>query len=253
MFRDYINGPLGTAVFVVPSLEDTNSTASANHLLNFSLFMGERATFCNTYAHLKPRDFPSYLGCRAIYMEAFDVTSLAPVSLPRPNPELAKREELKAWLIRIFLSTLINGKNTKSMAKIIAPNNIVTFIYFLIHLKKVGYPGHWLGDFVATLLSNTLVTDILPFTDNYPISPRYDWTKGRPAAKLHLEPWIADMESIIARIHPALPFVIFLPVQFPAADDIGLYRTSVSFYPQHTIYDPVAGLLFFNIRKTVPW
>ncbi|KAF8190977.1 hypothetical protein K438DRAFT_1591693 [Mycena galopus ATCC 62051] len=129
------------------------------------------------------------------------------------------------------------------------PNTIVAFIHLLIHLHKVGYPGHWLGDFLGTLLSNTLVTNILPYTDPLPISPRYDWTKGRPVGKLHLEPWIADMEAIVARIHPALPFVVPLPAKFPAADDIGLYRAHMYFYGEHCSYDPVAGLLFFNSSK----
>ncbi|KAJ7245921.1 hypothetical protein B0H12DRAFT_1127173 [Mycena haematopus] len=226
---DYISGPLGTAVFVVPSLHDTSSTASANHLLNFPMFMGEPASFCNTYVHLQPRDLPKYLGCRAIYMNAFDVTSLAPVSLPRPNQDLAKREELKTWLIRIFLSTLVNGKSSSPITKVMAPNNIIAFIWLLIHLQKVGYPGHWLGDFLATLLCNTLVTDTLPFTGIYPISP----------------------EAIVARIRPALPFIISLPAQFqfPAADDIGLYCASVFFYGGQSTFDPVAGLLFFNPAK----
>ncbi|KAJ7886396.1 hypothetical protein B0H14DRAFT_2338211, partial [Mycena olivaceomarginata] len=249
MRRDYINGPLGTAVFIVPSLLDTKSSASANQLLNFPAFMGEPTSFSNTYAHLKDREFPSYLGCRAIYMSAFDVTSLAPVTLPRPNQDLAKREDLKTWLIRIFLCTLINGQNLNPMTKIIGPNTIVAFIHLLIHLHKVGYPGHWLGDFLGTLLSNTLVTNILPYTDPLPISPKYDWTKGRPVGKLHLEPWIADMEAIVARIHPALPFVVPLPAKFPTADDIGLYRAHMYFYGEHSSYDPLAGLLFFNSSK----
>jgi hypothetical protein len=49
VFSDYINGPLGTAIFVVPSLQDTTSSASANHLLNFTAFMGEPTSFSNTY------------------------------------------------------------------------------------------------------------------------------------------------------------------------------------------------------------
>ncbi|KAJ6496323.1 hypothetical protein C8R45DRAFT_1094567 [Mycena sanguinolenta] len=80
-------------------------------------------------------------------------------------------------------------------------------------------------------------------------SLQYDWTKGRPEAKLHLEPWIADMESIIAPIHPALPFVLPLPARFPAAEDIGLYRANVFCYHEQTIYNPVAGLLLFNPAK----
>ncbi|KAJ7727428.1 hypothetical protein DFH07DRAFT_782479 [Mycena maculata] len=162
---DYINGSLGTAVFVVPSLQDTRSSASANHLLNFPAFMAEPRSFAETYAHLQAKDFPSYLGCRAIYMEAIDVTSLAPVPLPRPNPELVPRAALYSWLTRIFLCTLISGKNP-TLAKVIAPTTLVAFLHLLIHLHRVGYPGHWLGDFLGSLLGNALVTDIRPYTEH---------------------------------------------------------------------------------------
>ncbi|KAJ6496322.1 hypothetical protein C8R45DRAFT_1132445 [Mycena sanguinolenta] len=170
-------------IFVVPSLADRNSTVSSNQLLNYPVFMREPPSFCNTYTHLKVQDLPRYLGCRAIYMDAFDVTCLAPEPLPRPNQDLAKREDLKTWLIRIFLSILVNGKNAYPLAKVVAPHTIVMFIHLLIHLHKVGYPGHWLGDFLATLLSNTLITDILPFTNTYPISPQYDEDIGKPTPR----------------------------------------------------------------------
>ncbi|KAJ7218678.1 hypothetical protein GGX14DRAFT_437608 [Mycena pura] len=245
---DYINGPLGTALFVVPSLQDTNSKTGANHLLSFPAFYGEPKAFSNTYAHLEARDFSSHLGCRVVYMDVLDVTILSPLPLPRPNPELATREVLKTWLIRVFLCTLINGKKN-SLGKIITPSTIVTFIHLLIHLHKVGYPGHWLSDFLQNLMSNNLVTDILPYTDALPISLRHDWKKGRPDARLQLEPWIPEMEAIVARILPALPFALTLPKALPAPEDIGLFTAMIHCYGEASVANPVASLLFFNRSK----
>ncbi|KAJ7891947.1 hypothetical protein B0H13DRAFT_2529459 [Mycena leptocephala] len=242
---DYINGPLGTALFAVPSLQDTNSKTGANHLLSFPAFLGEPKAFSNTYAHLEARDFSSHLGCRVVYMDALDVTILSPLHLPTPNPELATREMLKTWLIRVFLCTLINGKKN-SVAKIITPSTIVTFIHLLIHLHKIGYPGHWLSDFLQNLMSNNLVTDILPYTEALPISLRHDWKKGRPDARLQLEPWVPEMEAIVARILPALPFALTLPKALPAPEDIGLFTTMIHCYGEASVPDPVASLLFFN-------
>ncbi|KAJ7183825.1 hypothetical protein C8R46DRAFT_1308885 [Mycena filopes] len=207
---DYINGPLGTALFVVPSLRD-------------------------------------HLGCRAVYMTPFDVTILSPVLLPRPNPELASREDLKTWLIRIFLCTLINGK--KATTKILTPTTIVTFVHLLIHLHKVGYPGHWLADFLQNLLSNNPVTNLLPYTDVLPISPRHDWTQDREDARLQLGPWIPDMEAIVARVAPALPFALALPNSFPALQDIGTFTARLYCRHETSAPDPVAALLFFNPAK----
>ncbi|KAJ7026371.1 hypothetical protein C8F04DRAFT_1190572 [Mycena alexandri] len=91
MFRiDYSNGPLGTALFVIPSLQDTNSTTGANHLLNFLAFLEkESSKFSNIYTHLK---FKSYLGYPVVYMTPLDVIILYPLW---PNPELVPAKNSK--------------------------------------------------------------------------------------------------------------------------------------------------------------
>ncbi|KAJ7607618.1 hypothetical protein DFH06DRAFT_1111847 [Mycena polygramma] len=245
---DYINGSLGIALFVVPSLQDANSKASANHLLSFPAFMGEPTSFPNTYAHLAQTEFKSRLGCRVVYMAPMDVTILSPIALPLPHSDLATRDELNTWLMWIFLCTLINGRKN-SVAKVITPSTIVTFIHLLVHLHKVGYPGHWLGGFLQNLVSNSVETDILPYTRALPISPHHDWVKGRPKARLRLEPWIPEIEAIVARTFPALPFALTLPAGFPAPGDIGLFSARI--YPDReaSVPDPVAGLVFVNPSK----
>ncbi|KAJ7494865.1 hypothetical protein B0H11DRAFT_2227626 [Mycena galericulata] len=252
---DYTNGPMGTAVFVVPSLQGPSSTASANHLLNFGAFIREPTAFSNTYAHLKPAEFTGYLGCTVVDMIPIDVTILSPLALPLSNSKLATREALKTWLIRVFLCTLINGRKNP-IAKIIMPSTFVTFIHLLIHLHKVGYPGHWLSDFLHNLLSNNLVTNILPYTGNLPISQQHDWKQGRPDARLNLRSWIPDMEAIVARTYAALPFALAPPPSFPAAQEIGLFSARVRTFEQASVPDPVAGLVFFNpekVRNVTDW
>ncbi|KAJ7452811.1 hypothetical protein FB451DRAFT_1373943 [Mycena latifolia] len=245
---DYTNGPMGTALFVVPSLQDTTSTVGANHLLSYPGFMAEPAAFSNTYAHLEGPAFPSYLGCRVVEMAPIDVTILAPLALPRPNAELAKREALKTWLIRVFLCTLVNGRRNR-ITKILTPSTLVAFMHLLIHLHKVGYPGHWLGDFLQNVLCNNLVTNILPYTAMLPISLGHDWTQGRPDARLRLQPWIPDLEAIVARIRPALPFAFALPPSFPVPTDIARFRAKIRPYEAASTPDPIASLLFFDAAK----
>ncbi|KAJ6451125.1 hypothetical protein C8R47DRAFT_1170433 [Mycena vitilis] len=245
---DYINGSMGMALFAVPSLLDADSKASANHLLSFPAFMGEPASFPNTYAHLAQTEFKSRLGCRVVYMAPMDVTILSPLALPLPHSDLATRDELNAWLMRIFLCTLINGRKN-SLAKVITPSTVVTFVHLLVHLHNVGYPGHWLGGFLQNLVSNCIETDILPYTRALPISSHHDWIKGRPKARLRLEPWIPEIEAIVARTFPALPFALTLPAGFPVLGDIGLFTARV--YPDReaSVPDPVAALLFVNPTK----
>ncbi|KAJ7119247.1 hypothetical protein C8R43DRAFT_1137130 [Mycena crocata] len=202
-----------------------------------------------SYAQLEARDFPSHLGCRSIYMDPIDVTILAPVKLPRTSAELAKRKPLKAWLTRVFLCTLVNGRQLNPFTRILCPNTLVAFVHLLIHLHSVGYPGHWLSNFLNTLLTNTLSTNIRPYTGALPISPRHDWTQGRAIAHVHLDPWIPEMESIVATILPALPFALPLPPQFPAPGDIILFKAGVFCFENECRYSPVSALLLFNLAK----
>ncbi|KAJ7727429.1 hypothetical protein DFH07DRAFT_782480 [Mycena maculata] len=82
-----------------------------------------------------------------------------------------------------------------------------------------------------------------------PISPRHDWTRGRAAIKVHLKPWLGDLEVCVAAVHPALPFALpVLPTA--AAADLASYRAPVFCYGEQTIYDPISALLFFDPAKS---
>ncbi|KAJ7079187.1 hypothetical protein C8R44DRAFT_895758 [Mycena epipterygia] len=87
------------------------------------------------------------------------------------------------------------------------------------------------------------------FNPCWKLPPSYDWTQGRRAAHLCLEPWIPDLEAIVACILPALPFTFALPAAFPAPNEIGVFSAKVQCLEAASIPDPVAGLLFFNPAK----
>ncbi len=42
------------------------------------------------------------------------------------------------------------------------PHNLVAFFALLLHLHRVGFPGHWLSEFLARVLGGSMVSDIEP-------------------------------------------------------------------------------------------
>lgn len=148
-----------------------------------------------------------------------------------------------------------------SSQKIYIPNNITAFFHLLIHLQKVGFPGHWLADFLQSIVSDQLTTNVAPYTGHLPIPMRHDWTESRKPTRVHLAPWQADIEAIVTRIVQALPFAIQLPANFATPQDIGLFRAavnastythllSVKDYPLGNPFGASAvGLLFYDPQK----
>jgi hypothetical protein len=111
-----------------------------------------------SYTLLSPVDVPRYLGLRLDEYDARgDNIILGNKSWPRPLDELASRKELAPWLHQLLVNTLVPGVSPQAMGRFQAPNmamsvrmpnNLVAFAGLLIYLHTIGYPGHWLGEFV---------------------------------------------------------------------------------------------------------
>lgn len=76
------------------------------------------------------------------------VLAIGSLPLPRPLSELASRQELTTWLTRVLLAKLVSGRSKEPPFKIRMPHGLVAFFALLLHLYRVGYPGHWLSDFL---------------------------------------------------------------------------------------------------------
>lgn len=204
---------------------------------------------------LRVQDVPRYLGCRVLKMSpAWDIINLAPNPLPRPLQELASRNELVSWLTSVFLSTVIPGKGSAQITSVRYPNNLVAFVELLIHLHSVGFPTHWLSDFLQSVLSDSLTTDVAPYTGKLPI-PVSELFRRVPKRKVCLEPWLADLENILAMSYESLPFAFSAPSGFARSfSDIGLYETTLSpflFNPATSMdmlppHVPVISLIFYK-------
>ena len=116
-----------------------------------------------------PKGVPRYLGCNFISIEvATDLIILEPKRLPQRLSDLASREEISRWLTHILLYTIVPGHGGLKSVHVSLPNNLVAFIDLLVYLDGVGFPGHWLSDFIWSVLADNLVTDIAPYLGKWP-------------------------------------------------------------------------------------
>ena len=181
----------------------------------------------------------------------FSSLVLVALPLPRPLSDLASRSELTAWLTRLLMNIMVPGQSQPAPNYIMQPNNHSAFIGLLVHLHRVGFPGHWLADFLQTILSGGMVTDIAPYDDKWPIQTT-DMSRRVKSRRVRFDPWLADFENILAACHEGLPFSFTLPPDFAkTVKELGTYATSMeindpllaqAFHPR----DPNMTLVFYK-------
>jgi hypothetical protein len=205
------------------------------------------------YTLLQPGDLPRYLGCDLVRNDAPSGLVLLGIrQLPRPLSELASREQLFIWLSRVLIYTVIPGHGGSSREfRVRLPNNLVAFIDLLIYLHGVGFPGHWLSEFLQSILNNNLITDITPYVGQWPI-PVSDVNRRVLRRKVNLDPWLVEMESILAVVHTGLPFVVPLPdysdadiTTFESAFSFGTFSRDTRFH-EVSMENECVSLLFYK-------
>jgi len=206
-----------------------------------------------------PTEVPRFLGCRIINSHALaDVLSVGHVQSRSPIKDLATREELIRWLNRQLVNTLSPGGPHYGIVRVKSPNNMVAFVNLLVHLCGLGFPAHWISDYVQNVLADKVVTRAIPARGlPIPVSDIHSSQQGADR-KLGLGPWIAELETILASVQKGLPFFISLPmddgiVVASELEDIGKFEAKVrSFMGLRLMqrifspFDPVANLLFWK-------
>ncbi|KAK0218347.1 hypothetical protein EDD85DRAFT_797736 [Armillaria nabsnona] len=182
----------------------------------------------------------------------------APEPLPRPLSTLPSREELTTWLTRVLLATIFPPAFANPMQQILRvryPSNLVAFITLFLRLLEIGYSSHWLSEYLQTILSDSLVTDIAPYAGDPPIPLSELGRRGATRRRMNLDPWRVEFENILALSYEALPFPMALPSDFARCqDEIGIFEapfsefmfdhaTSMGMTPQ---FEPVLSLVFYK-------
>lgn len=201
-------------------------------------YIGENFSFSFyptfSYTLLEHKDLEQFLGCRFIITptpineqhKVYGNHVLVPLPLPRSLNKLASKTRLHRWLSHLLLCTLSNAMPRPPSQRIDLPNNLHPFFRLLVHLHDVGFPAHWLGEFLQNVVSDTLVTDMKPCEGLLPISPARNQATCS-ARKVHLKAWQLELEIILATVGPALPFHVILPKTFSTFEDVHTYRAHV--------------------------
>ncbi len=213
-----------------------------------------------SYTLLEIDDIELYLGCEVVDSTGvFGSMTIAQSMLPLPRPlrELATRDDLTAWLTRVLFNTSLPGRTKPPPCNIRLPHNLVAFFALILHVHRVGYPGHWLSDLLARVLSGRMVSDVVPYNAEYPIPVSCSSERVAPRP-VRTDPWLIEFETIIATAYYAIPFPIAaaLPADFSRdAEDIVVWQAAVmpaTRFAQDepsvfcSPFEPVTHLLFFR-------
>ncbi|PBL04096.1 hypothetical protein ARMGADRAFT_1022590 [Armillaria gallica] len=254
---DSAHGPMNTAVYIMPNLECESYAALAfNCMFNSGVWQNGDHNLSRSYTLLSIKDYACFFGCRVLTMDpAWGNMEFAPEPLPRPLSTLPSREELTTWLTRVLLATIFPPAFANSMQQMLRVrylSDLVAFITFL-RLHEIGYRSHWLSEYLQTILSDSLVTDIAPYAGDPPISLSELGRRGPTRRRMKLDPWRVEFENILALSYEALPFPMALPSDFARChDEIGIFEASFSEFmfdharsmgmtPQ---FEPVLSLVF---------
>ncbi|KAK0243185.1 hypothetical protein EDD85DRAFT_814167 [Armillaria nabsnona] len=252
---DYTHGPMNMAVFAIPNLEaEPDASVAANCLLNPSLWKDSGDNLIYNYSLLNGKEFSRFFGCRIVASGPWDAIEFSAKPLPRPLSTLATREELIVWLTRVFITTILPPEppnpRKELLCRVRYPNNLTAFLGLLMRLPAIGYPPHWISEYLNTLLADNLITDLVPYRGKFPI-PLSEPARRAPCRRVNLSPWLAEFETIIALSYEALPFPVSLRLR---RDDICTYEAPLSikdFGPLTLMekfgnYDPVFSLVFYK-------
>ena len=134
-------------------------------------------------------------------------------------------------------------------------NNPVAFFRLLLHLHSIGYPSHWLSEFLRSVLCNDLKTGALRAKElPIPITHSMEVIDAR---KVDLAPWVPEFEMLLASTRIGLPFHVRLPRNLATTSEgIGTYEANHRWSYSHRFlllspYDFVAMLVFWRSSSIV--
>lgn len=177
------------------------------------------------YTLLHPQEVPSYLNCRIDELDPWGIELVGWNSEERKLKTLPPREDVVRWLTRVLLNILWAGDLTMKQDCMIGHGvrqmmNTNAYVGLLLYLPKLGYPAHWISDFLQAVLSDKLSSDVEIFVGPLPIPTSYS-KKRVTMRRLYLAPWITELRAILTHAAPFAPFP--LP-SISGADAIAIFE-----------------------------
>lgn len=249
---DYIGGTLTTFLDALPVLHTGNLFyVTANCLRNPPRFKSV-AHFNNEYIALSS---PAGLE------KAFHVR-MAPYNPdprhPAPVAEYLKwhryqqsktlsdrmsRSDIETWLYRLFLAISIPARRQMQHESLIySPTNLTIFVRLCCHLRDVGYPAHWIGGVLASILSGEITTRARP-PRSVPLKIREVKTETSLISQ-STRPFVAELSSLLRIWEPVLPFGI-PSANIPPPGTVRRYSFTVKKIPHWPTAEPPVFVLVF--------
>ncbi|KAI0315918.1 hypothetical protein OF83DRAFT_306789 [Amylostereum chailletii] len=207
---DYNHGLMNQIVYVLPSLQTHRHAGIASNCLLHTLSFPDKDDYCHTYTHLTPQDVPRYLNCRIDRLDPMTIELIGWNSPSRALATLPPRAAVLRWLTRVLLNILWPGDLTLRQKSYIGDgvrhtSSLNAFLALLLHLPTLGYPAHWLAEFVETLLADALWADVPLFVGPLPIPKRQSERKVE-TWRVRLGPWLPELRTLLALAAPIAPF-----------------------------------------------
>jgi hypothetical protein len=137
---------------------------------------------------------------------------IASQPLPRELDQLASRNEVNTWLLRIFLKLALPAPSPSAQLRIPQPLCLNAFIKLLQRLYDIGYSPHWLSGVLEDILGDKVVFNgVMPWEGPLPIALPADDPRNKPMAtklKLHLNAYRAELEASLVTASSFLPFAV---------------------------------------------
>ncbi|KAH6889592.1 hypothetical protein BKA70DRAFT_1329294 [Coprinopsis sp. MPI-PUGE-AT-0042] len=258
---DYTGGTLTAPIFLISHLHPSRANLIVwNDYLNSPAFQSwDEMNY--TYTQLPASELPKFLGYKILNPKGSPHTQIAVRSCPRqPGAELGvSKSRLYDWLSDILIA-ILGPCETQRPYRVDQPNNLGVFVHLLVHLHNhVGVPSHWLSDYVAFLINDSLFTTSVAHAGPLPIPPSHSRNRKSKATRLNFDPWRMDLQMMISHLVPLISFP--LPVDAPAdfvlpLDDVvtlqGIVKPTYQDYASgmRSVYNMVAALAFFKFAKT---
>ncbi|OCL14552.1 hypothetical protein AOQ84DRAFT_308742 [Glonium stellatum] len=237
---DYIGGPLTTFIYALPITKQMHGTSwvTTNVLRNNSAFKDQTDPKPLLNEYLCESDYqvlskimnvePATHGLRPDAMEDYTLDEylywVRRDSKRLSFPDLLHRSTLEKWLYTMFLKITIpyprKFVGSAWDGSIYSPLNITTIFRVIIHLHELGYPAHWLGGFLSSILSGKIATNARP-PRSCPLTIP-ELKQQRSVRNMNVSPFVAEMQAQAIIWMPLLPFGFVSP-DLPDLQDIHQY------------------------------
>ncbi|KAK5131715.1 hypothetical protein LTR08_000603 [Meristemomyces frigidus] len=168
--------------------------------------------------------------------------------------DLISRPELEAWLYRLFLKLAIpKERKSRDFVLIYSPLNLTAYVRLCNHLHDIGYPAHWIGSVLSSILSGTITCKARP-----PRSDPLDILEvqneaRREAIEQCTAPFVAELSTLLSMWQQAgaLPFGI-LSTALPDIELVHKYSVTFDAIPDLVAETPSFVLLLFDAELLPP-